>query len=159
MPRASTPRSRVGGGSTGWKYFPQGYADRLAPRNPRSGLIDGVPPVIIEAVAVQERTSRQAEPPGDAVRRRRRMRGFGQSAPGGRTVTLGELYSNEVYLNQKAADKLDARPGTSSRCSRATGRCAATVKAIVRYDGVGTMRGGADAALVRRSSSSASRGS
>ena len=31
-----------GGGSTGWKYFPQGYADRLARDTRASGLIDGV---------------------------------------------------------------------------------------------------------------------
>ena len=127
------------GGSTGWRYFPQGYADRLARDTRSSGLIDGVQPVIVEPVAVWNTTSRQSESRVTLFSTASdRMRGFGHISDGGRAVTLGELYANEVYLNAKAADKLDARPGDILQVLSGDRASTATVKAIVHYDGVGT---------------------
>lgn len=114
-----------GGGSTGWKYFPQGYADRLARDTRSSGLIKRVEPVIVEPVAVWNTTSRQSEA---------RVTLF--STPKDRR--LGRLYANEVYLNPKAADKLDASPGDILQVLSGDRAATATVKAIIRYDGVGT---------------------
>src|SRR6478672_5093722 len=50
------------GGSTGWRYFPQSYAGRLARDTRSSGLVDGLQPVIVEQFAVQNATSPQVEP-------------------------------------------------------------------------------------------------
>jgi putative ABC transport system permease protein len=127
------------GGSTGWRYFPQVYADRLARDTQASGLVDGVAPVIIEPVAVQDATSRQTEPrvtlfatPPD------RLRGFGEIRAGGRTVTLGALGPGEVYLNAKGADKLVAKAGDTLQVLSGNSVSAMRVKAVVRYDGGGT---------------------
>jgi putative ABC transport system permease protein len=129
----------TGGGSTGWRYFPQGYADRLARDTRGSGLVDGVQPVIVEPVAVWDTTSRQSEARVTLFATRNdRMGGFGQIHAGQRVVTLGQLYPNEVYLNRKAADKLDAAPGDILQVLSGNRAATATVKAIVRYDGVGT---------------------
>ena len=114
-----------GGGSTGWKYLPQGYADRLARETRSSGLIKRVEPVIVEPVAVWNTTSRQSEA---------RVTLF--STPNDRR--LGRLYANEVYLNPKAADKLDANPGDILQVLSGDRAATATVRAIIRYDGVGT---------------------
>jgi putative ABC transport system permease protein len=114
-----------GGGSTGWKYFPQRYADRLARDTRSSGLIKRVEPVIIEPVAVANTTSRQSEA---------RVTLFSTA----HDRRLGRLYANEVYLNPKAADKLDARPGDILQVLSGDRAATATVRAIVRYDGVGT---------------------
>ncbi len=128
-----------GGGSTGWRYFPQSYAGKLARDTRSSGLVDGVQPVILEAVAVQNTTSRQAEPRVMLFSTSNAgMRGFGRISAGGRTVSLAQLYPNEVYLNAKAEDKLAARPGDILQILSGGRAATATVKAIVRYDGVGT---------------------
>ena len=46
----------------GPRYFPQGYAKRIAAAARSSGLVDGVAPVIVESIAVQDLSSRQNEP-------------------------------------------------------------------------------------------------
>ena len=43
-------------------YFPQGYATRISAASRGSGLVDGVAPVIVEGIAVQDVSSRQNEP-------------------------------------------------------------------------------------------------
>ena len=118
-----------GGGSTGWKYFPQGYADRLARDTRSSGLIERVEPVIVEPVARSgTRTSRQSEArvtlfptPNEAGRSRRRLvreRGVPQPEGCGQARTPSRA--------------------TSSRSSSGDRAATATVRAIVKYDGVGT---------------------
>jgi putative ABC transport system permease protein len=127
------------GGSTGWRYFPQRHADRLAREMRSSGLVDGVAPVITEPVAVRDATSRQVEPrvtlfATDPAR----TAGFGEIRAGGRTLSLAELRPGEVYLNAEAADKLAARPGDSLRLLSGSSVSSMRVRAIVRYDGGGT---------------------
>ncbi len=127
------------GGSTGWRYFPQRYAGRLARETRASGLVDGVAPVIVESIAVQDATSRQTEPrvtlfatdPG-------RMAGFGEIRSGGRTVGLGALRPGEVYVNAKGADKLLAKAGDTLQLLSGSSVSSMSVKAIVSYDGGGT---------------------
>jgi len=127
------------GGSTGWRYFPQSYAGRLARDTRSSGVVKGVQPVIVEPVAVHNTTSRQAEPRVELFSTSNAgMRGFGQIHSGNRVVSLAQLYPNEVYLNAKAADKLAATQGDILQILSGNRAATATVREIVRYDGVGT---------------------
>ena len=47
-----------GSDATGVRYFPERYVDRIAAATRRSGLVDGIAPVIIEPTAVQDVSSR-----------------------------------------------------------------------------------------------------
>jgi putative ABC transport system permease protein len=129
-------------GATGGRYFPQSYADRIARATAGSGLVDGVAPVIVEDVAVQDVSTRQNEPrvtlfASEATR----MRGFGEIRANGKTVSLADLRPGEVYLNAKAADKLGAKAGDTVRILAGTAETA-RVKAIVRYEGAATSDSG-----------------
>jgi putative ABC transport system permease protein len=126
-------------GATGVRYFPAPYADRIARITADSGLVDGVAPVIVEPVAVQDVSSRQNEPrvmlfASDPAR----LDGFGEMTSGGQIVSLADLGPGEVYLNAEAADELDARAGDTIRILVGRGSETATVKAIVRYEGGAT---------------------
>ena len=127
------------GAATGDRYFPQGYADRIAQRMRPTGLVDGVAPVIVEPIAVLDVASRQSEPEvtlfaSDPAR----LRDFGPMRSGGTTRSLAELGPGEVYLNAKAAEKLDAHAGDVVRVLAGRSTQTARVKAIVQYDGGGT---------------------
>jgi putative ABC transport system permease protein len=130
-------------GATDASYFPADYADRIVRATARSDLVDGVAPVIVEPVAVQDVTSRQNEPrvtlfASDPAR----LHGFGEMTSEGEAVSLADLGPNEVYLNAKAADELDAQRGDAIRILTAGGSEEARVKAIVRYEGGGTSDSG-----------------
>jgi putative ABC transport system permease protein len=127
------------GAATGDRYFPQGYADRIAQRMRPTGLVDGVAPVIVEPIAVLDVASRQSEPEvtlfaSDPAR----LRDFGAMRSGGTTRSLADLGPGEVYLNAKAAEKLDAHAGDVVRVLAGRSTQTARVKAIVHYDGGGT---------------------
>jgi putative ABC transport system permease protein len=129
----------VDSGATGARYFPAPYADRIVRITVNSGLVDGVTPVIVEPVAVQDVSSRQNEPrvtlfASDPAR----LDGFGEMTSGGDVVSLADLGPGEVYLNAEAADELDARAGDTIRILVGRGSETATVKAIVRYEGGAT---------------------
>jgi putative ABC transport system permease protein len=128
-----------GGAATGVRYFPQSYLTQIERTVAGSSLVDGVAPAIIEPVAVQDASSRQNEPrvtlfASDA----RRLQGFGVITTDGNTVSLADLRANEVYLNQKAADKLGARAGDPVRVFAGRSAASMRVRAIVRFDGAGT---------------------
>ena len=125
------------GGSTGWRYFPQDLAERLAHDTHASGLIKGVEPVIVEPVAVQDATSRQTEP-RVTLFATRPNRLLGAIHSGGRTVTLTALRPGEVYVNAKGADKLAAKPGDVLQVLSGNSVSTMRVKAIVGYDGGGS---------------------
>src|SRR5512132_4364066 len=96
------------GAATGDRYFPQGYADRIAQRMRPTGLVDGVAPVIVEPIAVLDVSSRQSEPEvtlfaSDPAR----LRDFGPMRSGDTTRSLANLGPGEVYLNAKAAVRYD----------------------------------------------------
>jgi putative ABC transport system permease protein len=127
------------GGATAARYFPQGYADRVARAVAGSRLVDGVAPAIVEDIAVQDLSTRQNEPrvtlfASDPAR----LRGFGDITSGGKVLSLASLRRGEVYLNSKAAAKLDARAGDTIRIFAGRGAETARVKAIVRYAGGAT---------------------
>jgi len=131
------------GGATGARYFPQGYADRIADAVRSSGLVDGVAPVIVEDVAVQDVSTRQNEPrvtlfASDA----RRLQGFGEIRAGGATVSFADLHRGEVYLNAKAADKLGSRAGDIIRILAGRSAASVRVRVVVQYAGGGTADAG-----------------
>jgi putative ABC transport system permease protein len=126
-------------GTTGTRYFPESYADRISRSVAGTGLVDGVAPVIVETIAVQDLTTRQNEPratlfAGDPVS----LKPFGDITSEGQTVSLADLKAGEVYLNADAADELGASAGDSLRVLAGTDFITAKVKAIVRYDGGAT---------------------
>ena len=94
------------------RYFPEAYAARIARAARHSGLVDGVAPVIVEPIAVQDVSTRQNEPrvtlfasePRLAARLRRRY-----SSDVG-TVSLADLRPGEVYLNAEGRGQA-RRPG------------------------------------------------
>jgi len=131
----------TGSDSTGARYFPASYAKRINASG--SGLIDGVAPVIIEPIAVQDVSSRQNEPrvtlfASDPAQ----LHGFGDIRADGKTVSLADLLPSQVYLNVKAADKLGAKPGDTLRMLAGKRLETVRVKSVVRYEGAATSDSG-----------------
>ena len=129
--------------ATGSRYFPRAYADRIAEAVRASGRVAGVAPVIIEDVAVQDVTARQNEPrvtlfAADPAR----IAAFGPMRSGGANVSLAKLRPGEIYLNAKAAHKLDAHAGDTLRILAGTALTTARVRAVVHYQGGGTDQAG-----------------
>ena len=131
----------TGSDSTGARYFPASYAKRINASG--SGLVDGVAPVIIEPIAVQDVSSRQNEPrvtlfASDPAQ----LHGFGDIRADGKTVSLADLLPSQVYLNAKAADKLGAKPGDTLRMLAGKRLETVRVKSVVRYEGAATSDSG-----------------
>ncbi len=128
------------GAPTGSLYFSQGQVDVIERAVASSGLVDGVLPVIIEPVAVQDATSRQNEPrvtlfAADPTR----MRGFGTIEDvDTEAVTLADLGPTDVYVNEKAADELAAQKADRITVLAGTAHAQYSVRGIVRYRGAGT---------------------
>jgi putative ABC transport system permease protein len=125
--------------TSGIRYFPQDYAGRITRAAAGSGLVSGVAPVIVEQVAAQDVTSRQNEPSvtlfaSDAGA----LRDFGAMRSGDRTVSLDQLQPGQIYLNAKAASKLDASPGDTLRLLAGSSVATVRVRAVVSYEGTGT---------------------
>ena len=139
--KGATPNFAVQTGSaTGVRYFPESDFGVIRRALSSTPLVDGVAPAIIEGIAAQDVTSRQTEPQvtlfaTDAAA----MRGFGAiEDTTGRTVSLASLPPGAVYLNQSAADKLDASTGDVVRLYAGRRVTAMRVHAVVRFDGTGT---------------------
>ena len=121
-------------------YFDQALFAQVRDALGGSELVDGVAPVIFETVAVQDRTSRQNEPrmtifASDPAH----MAGFGEIKQiGGGAVSLADLGLGEVYLNDEAADELNASAGDELLVFAAGQLNTLRVKAIVEYQGSGT---------------------
>jgi putative ABC transport system permease protein len=128
------------GAPTGSLYFSEGHVDLIERAVASSKLVDGVLPVIIEPVAVQDATSSQNEPrvtlfAADPAH----MSGFGAiETLDGRRVSLGELRPHAVFVNADAADELAAR--TADQITVLAGKAQAqySIQGIVRYRGAGT---------------------
>jgi putative ABC transport system permease protein len=129
----------TGSAGTGARYFPERYADRVAAQTRGSGAISAVAPVIIEDVAILNPSTRQHEPRVTLFATQpRRFPAFGRIRDGGKTLSLSALAANEAYLNAKAADRLDAKPGDVIRVLAGTSRGTFRVRAVVTYTGGGT---------------------
>jgi putative ABC transport system permease protein len=110
-----------------------------------SGLADGVTGAIVDQVAVQAPATRQGEPSvvlfaADPAR----MDGFSEITGSAGDVSLGDLASGEVYLNEKAASELRVEPGAEVVVFAAGTPHEARVRDVVEFEGAGT----ADAALL-----------
>jgi putative ABC transport system permease protein len=128
-----------GNAGTGGRYFSEGYANLIAHEARGSRLIDGIAPVIVEPIAVQDTTSRQTESrvtlfATDPAR----MRGLGEMRADGRPVSLADLRPGEIYLNLEGADKLAAKAGDIVQLLSGNSVSTMRVKAVVRYEGGGT---------------------
>jgi putative ABC transport system permease protein len=127
------------GQATDTAYFPQDRYGTVAAAAGSSTLIDGVAPAIVEPVAVQDATSQQNEPrvmlfAADPAK----LASFGAIRGPSGTVALGDLGASEVFLNDKAAEKLSAARGDEIVVLAAGKPTSVHVRDIVRYDGVGT---------------------
>jgi putative ABC transport system permease protein len=128
-----------GTAGTGGLYFPQGFADIVLRKVRPTGLVDGIQPVIVSPIAVQDTDSRQTEPRVTLFATDPKyMQGFGQIHSASGTVSLADLRPGEIYLNAKGADKLSAHAGDTVQLLSGNSVSTARVKAIVRYAGGGT---------------------
>ncbi len=129
-----------GSSGTGGLYFTRGFADVVAREMRPSGLVDGIQPVIVSPIAVQDTDSRQTEPRVTLFATDPKyMNGFGQiRTTAGQPVSLADLGPGEIYLNAKGADKLNAHPGDIVQLLSGNSVSTARVKSIVRYAGGGT---------------------
>jgi putative ABC transport system permease protein len=103
----------VVGGTTGANLFDQARFAAVDRALRGTGLVDAIAPAIVDTVAIQDSTSRQTEPriglfaPDPA-----RIAGLATiKSDNGRTVALEDLAPGSVYLDRRAADKLDGRAG------------------------------------------------
>ena len=127
------------GEATEVAYFEESAYGEIREAVAESPLVDGVAPAIIETVAVQDATSRQNEPRvtlfgSDPAA----LADFGAIMTGGETVSLADLASDEVYLNEDAADELDAHAGDELLVLAGDRSEKLKVEAVVDYDGAGT---------------------
>src|SRR3990172_1948200 len=122
------------------EYFDEALFPKVDDAIAGSGLVDGVAPVIIEPIAVQDSTSQQNEPRATLFAADpARMAGFGEiKAVGGGVVFLADLAAGEVYLNDEAARELNASAGDELLVFTASEPVPLLVKAIVEYRGSGT---------------------
>jgi putative ABC transport system permease protein len=143
MSDALAAENHGGNGGTAALYFPQRYVGQVARAAEGSSLVDGVEPVIIEEVAVQDVSTSQNEPrvmlfASDPAR----MKGFGEIKSDGKTVSLADLGPRQVFLNAHAAGELDARAGDTIKVFTGEALRTYRVRAIVRYDGGATAGSG-----------------
>jgi putative ABC transport system permease protein len=139
-------------------YFDQALFDKVREAAASVSEVDGVAPVVNDAVAVQDLTTRQNEPAmvlfaTDPAH----MQGFGSmKVKQGPNDPYPSLAANEAILNEHAADELDAKLGDDLMVFAAGQAVQFKVGAVVKYDGAGTtesamiMRLDAAQALVAR---------
>jgi putative ABC transport system permease protein len=128
------------GQATGTGYFPQTTVDVVRRELAGSNLADGVAGAIRQDVAVQAPVQRQTEPtvslfaPDPA-----RMDGFApiREVEGGE-VTLAQLPTRQIYLNEKGADSLHVRAGDPLIVYIGAKPVRMRIRAVVDFDGAGT---------------------
>lgn len=128
------------GKSTQVAYFNEAIASTVNAVAVQSPAVDGVAPAIIEAVAVQDVTTRQNEPrvtlfASDPAA----LEAFAPIRAGGKSVSLADLGPGEVFLNADAADDL-AGAAARDRVQILVGgsRAPFRVRDVVEFDGAGT---------------------
>jgi putative ABC transport system permease protein len=130
----------VTGETTGLAFFDESRFDDIRAATNGNSDIDGVLPAIWEGVGVQNTTTRQTEPrvsvfaPDPAY-----MDGFGIIRDtDGNVISMADLADNEILINEKMQDELDAEAGHQFDVYGPAGAKTVTVRAIIRYDGAGT---------------------
>jgi putative ABC transport system permease protein len=119
-------------------FFPAGMVSRIQAGLASSTDVDGVTGAIVESAPLQDLTSRQTEattalqgvPVGYPL-------AFGSLVTtSGTTVTLSQLSANQAYLNQLAAQHLNAHPGDVLRLFVGGRPVSLVVRAILRTQGL-----------------------
>ena len=135
------------GAATGAQWLPEETVGLFDSTLEGSGLVDGVTGAIVDQVAIQAPGTRQSEPSvvlfaADPAR----MKGFSPIVgSGGERLSLGDLGTDEIYLNRKAAEKLRVAAGDQVVVYAAGAQPRPSrVRAVVRFDGSGT----ADSAML-----------
>jgi putative ABC transport system permease protein len=102
-----------------------------------TGLVDAVAPAIAETVGVQDVTTQQTEPRVylTAINPEYGEEFVDARDVDGGKVTLSDLATGDVYLNQDAADELDAKPGDRLAVFAGAEGREFQVRAIVTGDG------------------------
>src|SRR5580765_4614378 len=128
------------GQASGIGYFPESTAADVRAVLARSNLADGVAGAIRKDVAVQAPLQRQTEPsvslyaPDPS-----HMQGFAPiSDVAGGEVKLADLRPGQIYLNEKAADKLHVRAGDPLLVFAGAKPVRMHIRALVHFDGAGT---------------------
>ena len=108
-----------------------------------SGLVDGVSPGIGEQAGVQSITTRQTEPTVWVTAMDPQYQPeFGQIRDlAGGTTSLAELAPDEVFINEDAANELEANPGDVLVVYAAGASREYRVKALIEFDGSGVDAG------------------
>lgn len=143
---ASARLEEGAGESTSDAYFEEEIFDAVLAATADFEAVDGVAPAIIEPLVLQNPASGRSEPRATLFAADpARMEGFGVIRTlDGAAVTLGDLRPGEVYLNEEAAEELDAAPGHELRVLAGGEPVTVRVAAVVKYEGSGT----ADAAVL-----------
>jgi putative ABC transport system permease protein len=130
------------GESAQLEYFPETYFSQIEQAAAGSDLVDGVAPIILEPIAVQNPSSRQSEPRATLLGTTAAASSFAPlRTRSGELVDVESLGPAEVLINDKGADELQTRIGDSLTLYTPTGPRRVTVKAIIRNRGVGTADG------------------
>ncbi|HEY8287022.1 MAG TPA: FtsX-like permease family protein, partial [Chloroflexota bacterium] len=111
----STPANQSADAAGGVAYIPPPVQSKVLSSLAANHNVDGYTTITARYAALQDITSGQTKNqnvlagiPADVPA------AFGPLIPkNGGTVTIGQLGANQVYLNQKAADDLNAQPGDS----------------------------------------------
>lgn len=131
----------VTGESAQLPYFDEQSFEDLRAATVGNTDIDGVIPVLWEGTGIQNLTTRQTEPRVTVFAPDPRyMDGFGviHNVAGG-AVSVADLNAGEVFINSQAAEDLLAQPGHQLTLYGPSGATTVSVKAVVRYDGGGTI--------------------
>ena len=139
-----SPKSAEGelelGSATSDEYFGTPVLEAVDERLAGTDLADGVAPAIVEPVAVRDPATTESEPrvtlfATDPAR----TAGFGDIVERDRgKVELSELRPGQVFLNEDAADELDATTGDRVLAYASEEGAPLTVAGIVTFDGTGT---------------------
>jgi putative ABC transport system permease protein len=137
---ADAPDIATVGQSTGARYLTAAEAGTVLEAARRIPGVDGAAPAISESVAVQDVSSRTNEPQvrlfaTDPAS----MPGLGVvHAESGAALSLADLDEDEVYVNARAAEDLDADVGDRLRVFVAGRQHDLVVADVVDYEGPGT---------------------
>src|SRR5688500_6061604 len=128
------------GSATGIEYFDESVVDEIDRELAGTDLVDGITPAIIEQVAVQAPLQRQTEPRVTMFAADpERMAGFGTIVGSdGKAVSLRQLGSGQVFLNEDAAEELGVRVGVRLSVFAGGAGRRISVKVFVDYEGAGT---------------------
>jgi putative ABC transport system permease protein len=124
------------------EYFPQEHFGAIREAAGGSELVDGIAPIIIESIAIQNPGSRQSEPRATLLGTTADAARFAplRLASGGE-VNIDDLRSGEIYLNATGAKELRASAGDRLVVFGPAGSQPYTVRAVIQDKGMGSADG------------------